>query len=180
MPGVRCVATICYAMLCVLAWTEQFPESPRDQCRKQHQIPVTHKLPPEDFQHLAGALVAKLGKHRRCGALAREGEIHAIHQVDVHGDAVDDRIYPSCHTIVARALFPVQRQQEHQQDDGIGVEDGGRVKQQSGAKQFHRVAKRQRAGIHGPVECQERGAAQRVGAIDDQQIPQECRNGQFR
>ena len=132
---------------------------------------MTQELSAKDFQHLACALVAEFGKHRGRRPLARKGEIDAIHQVHIHSDAVDNRVYPLCNTVIARALLPMKRQQKHQQDNGIGIEDGGRVKQQSGTEQLQSMAKRQRSRIQRPVEHQKDGTTQSVSHIDHQQVP---------
>ena len=83
----------------VPAWPEQFPKRPGNQCRQQHKIPVAQELASKNFQHLACALIAKLGKHRRGGSLSGKREIHAVHEIHVNGDTVHDGVDPTCHAI---------------------------------------------------------------------------------
>ena len=132
---------------------------------------MAQELPAEDFCHLAGTLVVELGEDGCRGALAREGEIDAVHQVHVDGNAVHDGIYPPRHAIIGWMLLPVKGQQEHQQDDGVGIKNRRRVEQQTCAEQFKAVAQGDAPCIERPVEGQKYNAAQRVGAIHHHQVP---------
>ncbi len=89
---------------------------------------MAEELPSKDFHHLTCSLVTEFGKNRCCCALSSEGKIHAVHQVHIHSDAVDDYIYPSSHTIVDGAILHVKGNQEHEQYEGIGIKYSGRVK----------------------------------------------------
>ena len=154
-------------------WTgsnEELPQQPRDNACQQHQIPVGQELLGHDFRHVACPLVAKLGKDRSGGALAGVGKIDAIHQVGIDGHRVAHHVNPSHHAIEPLLLFPVQREEQKQNDQRVGIENGRGVEKQARPKKTEHVAHRHRVGIEAPVGEHEHQSAQREQHVDHKQI----------
>ena len=104
--------------------TEQLIKQPPHQHGQKHQIPIIQKLLAQNVRHVAETFVAELIQHRHGRALTRVLIIDTVYEVGGDTEAVDDGVVPARHLIINAVLFPVERQQEHDDEDGVGIDDG--------------------------------------------------------
>lgn len=117
--------------------------------------------------------MAELRKNRGRRPLACKGEIDTVDEVGIDGNGITDDINPSDNLIIALLLFPMQGEQHHHADQGIGVEDGGRIKDETGTEQFKGMSPGERAGIYRPIRQYENHATDHEHHVDHQQVPQQ-------
>ena len=101
-------------------------------------------------------------------------EIHRVAEVHRQAQGVDDDIHAAADGVPEARLLQVQREEHHHHPQGVGVEDGSRIENETALQQFKTVPPRQIAGKSIPILCQKSHSRHKIDDIGYGKIDEYC------
>ena len=136
-------------------------------------VPVVAETVQEDRGQVTTSFVLKFLQYGGSGALASISEVNAVYQVCYQHDGVDNGEQPAHYLVETGIFLPMEREEEKQNKQRVAVENGGRVEDDTGAKQAHSITETQVAAKNVPIDQYEGQSADEVDDVDENQIPDE-------
>ena len=122
------------------------------------------------------ALVAELAEHAGGGAAKRIGEVGGVAQVDHQCQTVHHDEEPLAEAMIGAGFLLVEREQHQHDVEGVGIDDSGRVEDQSSVEEPKQMGRLQTVLEMPDVHQQIGHASDEINHIGQQQVPQQCRH----